>query len=102
MGSESLLLFRLMLSLAAVAPLVVVWMHMFVLDTSPSLMMWPEVGPEVGSDPPAAVAAEAASTTAAPFDEADKKAGTSAVHEAPLASSSSATAMFSPRYKYIV
>ena len=98
MGRESLPLFRLMLSLAAAAPLVVVWMHMFVLDTSPSLMMWPEVGPEVGSDPPAAVAAEAASTstTAAPFDEADKKAGTSAVHEAPLASSSAA-AMLSPR-----
>jgi len=119
MGSESLLLFRLMLSLAAAAPLVIFLMHMYVLDASPSSlndmqmqMMWPEVG----SDPPAAVAAEAASTTvdkaqfdaatrnrtaakaasttAAPFDEVDKKEGTSAVLEAPPASSA---AMISPR-----
>ena len=89
MGSESLLLFRLMLSLAATAPLLIFWMHMYVLDASPSLLkdmqMMSEVGPEVVSDPPGA----------APFDEADKKGGTSAVHEAPLASS--AATMVFPR-----
>lgn len=56
-----------MLSLSVAALLVILLMHMYVLDSSPSLLKdMPEVGPQVGSDPPAAVtAAEAASTAAA-------------------------------------